>query len=151
MAQYNPNFTPPVATQTTELYYAESETGNATQVYGVQGIPTLTQASEDITYRTLESKEEFGAPGIKPFSAIEINLLLYAEQHASLSEMDGKTLWWYVKYPQEYGIAVKWKGKMSYNLDSIEMDDMCKAVLKIYKDTVPTEITATEIPGVSGK
>lgn len=140
MAEYNPSFTPPTATQTTELYYSETESGSATQVFGVQGIPALTQASEDITYRTLESKEEFGAPGIKPFSAIEVSLLLYKEQHTALKALDGKTLWWYVKYPEDYGLIMKWQGKMSYNLDSIEMDDMCKSVLKIYKSTTPEEV-----------
>lgn len=140
MAQFNPSFTAPVATKRTELYYSQQETGTATQIFGVQGIPALTQTTEDITYRTLESEEEFGAPGIKAFAAIEITVLLYKEQHETLKALDGKELWWYVKYPDVYGITYKWKGQMSYTLDSLELDDMCKATLKIYKSSTPVEV-----------
>lgn len=141
MAKYNPEYTAPSATQLSELYYATTESGAAKQIFGVQGIPRIQEPSEDITYRTLESDEEFGAPGIKPFSALEVTLLLYKEQHEQLKALDGQTLWWYVKYPDEYGIIRKWQGKMAYILESLELDDMCKSVLKIYKATTPEEVS----------
>lgn len=140
MAQYNPSFTPPVATSTTELWYATTESGAATQVFGVQGIPRITSPADDITYRTLESTQEFGAPGTQAFESIEITLLLYKEQHEALKALDRQSLWWYVKYPETYGIIMKWQGQMNYILESIDLDDMCKATLKIYKDTVPEEV-----------
>lgn len=141
MAEYNTAFTPPVATATTELYYAKTETEKPTQVFGVQGIPALTQPADDITYRTLESTEEFGAPGVKPFSAIEVTLLLYKEQYAAMKELSGE-LYWYVKLPESYGIIVKWKGGFSFTLAGLDLDDMCKCTLKIYKSTKPEEVAA---------
>lgn len=142
MAKFNPAFTPPVSTALTELWYSETETGAPTQIFGVQEIPRLNEPAEDITYRTLESDEEFATPGIKPYSSIEVPILLYKEQAAALEALDGETLWWYVKYPESYGIIKKWKGRLKYSDDGFPLDDMCKAVLKIYKDSTPTKVTA---------
>lgn len=62
MAQNDPSLTPPVASKFTELWYASTEDTSLKQVFGVQSIPTVISASEDITYRTLESDTEFSVP-----------------------------------------------------------------------------------------
>ena len=92
MAKYNAEFTPPSATVLTELYYAETDTVAPTQVFGVQGIPEVDTPPDDITYRTLESDVEFGVPGVKPFSAIEVEILYYKEQYTTLKALEGKNL-----------------------------------------------------------
>lgn len=140
MAEFNPAFTPPVATATTELWYAETETGAATQVFGVQGIPNPDTPPDDITYKTLESTEGFSAPGTKPATTIEIELILYKEQYESLKALDRTALWWYVKYPESYGIIRKWQGKFVLYLSDITLDDMCKCRIKLYRDTKPTDV-----------
>lgn len=98
MAKYNAEFTPPSATMLTELYYAETDTVAPTQVFGVQGIPEVDTPPDDITYRTLESDVEYGVPGVKPFSAIEVEILYYKEQYTALKALEGQNLFWYQQH-----------------------------------------------------
>lgn len=145
MAKAPQNYSSPRTTALTELWYSTDGTAAAVQVFGVQGIPRLTAPPEDITYQTLESDEEFGAPGIKAFEAIEITLLYYKEQHAALKALDGDELHWYVKLPGSDGIILHWRGTMSYILEGQELSDMLKSVIKIGKSTTVEEVSS--IPG----
>ena len=135
MAEFNPAFTPPVATATTELWYAETETGAATQIFGVQGIPNPDTPPDDITYKTLESTEGFSAPGTKPATTIEIELILYKEQYETLKQALNRAF-----NKIDYGIIRKWKGKFVLSLSDITLDDMCKCRIKLYRDTKPTDV-----------
>lgn len=157
MAKYNTEFTPPSATVLTELYYAETDTVAPTQVFGVQGIPEVDTPPDDITYRTLESDVEFGVPGVKPFSAIEVEILYYKEQYTTLKALEGKNLFWYVKLPDNTAgstpaaksLVKKWKGDFRITLAALELDDMVKCMLKIYKATAPEDLT-TGLPTGGG-
>ena len=157
MAKYNAEFTPPSATMLTELYYAETDTVAPTPVFGVQGIPEVDTPPDDITYRTLESDVEYGVPGVKPFSAIEVEILYYKEQYTALKALEGKNLFWYVKLPDNTAgstpaaksLVKKWKGDFRITLAALELDDMVKCTLKIYKATAPEDLT-TGLPTGDG-
>jgi hypothetical protein len=141
MAEVNTTFTPPSPTMTTELYYKKS--GATTQVFGVQSIPPFQGTPEDLTYRTLESTEEFAAPGVKAFSAIEVECLLYKEQwEAMIALSNGDDVDWYVKLPDDYEKVFHWKGKFILTLASIDLDSMYMCTLKIYKSTQVEELSA---------
>lgn len=150
MAQSNPALTPPAATMYTELWYASTEDTGLKQVFGVQSIPTIISAPEDITYRTLESGTEFAVPGVRPYETIEIETLFYKEQYNELKAVEtaGTIPWWYVKLPDASAgsasgakpLVIKWRGAMSVALADISMDDMVRATLTIGKSTVPEAI-----------
>lgn len=147
MAKESNNFTAPAATMLTELWYAEKEDTGLVQVFGNQSIPEIDTPPDDITYRTLESDVEFGLPGVKAFSAIEVECLFYREQFTALRTLAdaGKELYWYVKLPDSTAgsganakpLTIKWQGKFSITLGEIALDDMIKTKLKIYKATKP--------------
>jgi len=148
MATSNPNFTPPVASKNTELYYATEEDTGLVQVFGVQSIPQIITTAEDITYRTLESDTEFSTPGVRPYETIEIETLYYKEQFTALKtvEKSGESPWWYVKLPNASApsggkpTVIKWRGALSVAMSAIELDDMVRSTLKIGKSTEPTEL-----------
>ena len=133
MAQNDPSLTPPVASKFTELWYASTEDTSLKQVFGVQSIPTVISASEDITYRTLESDTEFSVPG---------------EQYDALKALEsaGTIPWWYVKLPDSSAgtsgkpTVIKWRGALSVALSEIALDDMIRSTLTIGKSTVPETI-----------
>lgn len=150
MAQSNPTLTPPVATKFTELWYATTEDTGLKQVFGVQSIPTIISAPEDITYRTLESDTEFAVSGVRPFETIEIETLYYKEQYEELKavEKSSSMPFWYVKLPDgTAGSAsgakadvIKWRGSLSVSLSELALDDMIRSTLTIGKSTVPETI-----------
>ena len=148
MAEVSSTLTPPVASVTTELYYAETEDTGLKQVFGVQSIPTIISAPEDITYRTLESRTEFAVQGVRAYETIEIELLYYKEQYSALATLEeaGDPIYWYVKLPDASAgsgasakpLVVKWQGSVSVSLAEVALDDMVKCTLKIGKSSVPT-------------
>lgn len=148
MAQNDPSLTPPVASKFTELWYASTEDTSLKQVFGVQSIPTVISASEDITYRTLESDTEFSVPGVRPYETIEIETLYYKEQYDALKALEsaGTIPWWYVKLPDSSAgtsgkpTVIKWRGALSVALSEIALDDMIRSTLTIGKSTVPETI-----------
>ena len=150
MAEFSTTLTPPVASATTELYYAETEDTDLKQIFGVQSIPAIISAPEDVTYRTLESRTEFATQGVRAYEAIEIELLYYKEQYTALAALEsgGKVPYWYVKLPDASAgsgasakpLVVKWQGSMSVSIAEVALDDMVKCTLKIGKSSVPETI-----------
>lgn len=145
MAEFNPAYTEPTASPTTELYYATTEDTGLKQVFGVQGVPTPFGAPDDITYRTLESWSEFGVPGVSPFTAIEVSVVHYKEQYTTMEALNNTDLWWYIKLPTTNEFAAKWKGKFKISLSDIELDNMIMDTLKIYKSTTPEILTVLPV------
>lgn len=155
MATYNPALTPPAATKFTELWYATEEDTDLKQVFGVQSIPVIVSAPEDITYRTLESDTEFSVDGVRPFENINIETLYYKEQQDELKALEKSKIipWWYVKLPDiTAGTSagakpdvIKWRGTLAVALSEIPLDDMIRATLTIGKTTVPEIIDG--LPG----
>lgn len=150
MATSNPALTPPAASKYTELWYAATEDTGLKQVFGVQSIPTIISAPEDITYRTLESDTEFAVPGVRPYETIEIETLYYQEQFDELKTLEESNTipWWYVKLPDITAgsgasakpTVIKWRGAVSVALSEIALDDMIRSTITIGKSTVPETI-----------
>lgn len=148
MAQTNASYTQPAATMLTELWYAETEDTGLVQVFGNQSIPQVDTPPDDIVYRTLESDTEFGVPGVRAFSAIELECLFYPEQFTAMKALAdaGKELFWYVKLPESSAgegkepLVIKWKGAFHISIAEIALDDMVKTALKIYKSSKPAYI-----------
>lgn len=148
MAEVNPSLTPPVSTKQTELWYAAAEDTGLKQVFGVQGIPQIISAPEDVTYRTLESGTEFAVPGVRPYETIEVETIYYPEQHTELIALEktGVAPWWYVKLPDssaatgEKPQVIKWRGALSVSIAELELDGTVKAMLTIGKSSVPETI-----------
>lgn len=133
-------YTPPSAATLTELYYATEAAGTEMkQIFGVQSIPPVITAKEDITYRTLESATEFAVKGVRPYETIEVECMLYKEQYAEIKTLsDGdKELWWFVKLPDTQKMVLKWRGSVDISISEIALDDMLKTVIKIGKSTDP--------------
>ena len=149
MAEISTTLTPPSATMKTELWYKAS-TGTLTQVFGVQSIPPVKTAAEDITYGSLESSSEFAVKGTRKFESIEVETILYKEQFKALTLLDEaeETLEWFVKTPANIGIILSWKGGIDVSMAEIAMDDMYKSTLKIGKVTVP--VMLDEMPSTFG-
>lgn len=144
MAEISKTFTAPSATIKTELWYKAKE-GTLTQVFGVQSIPSITPAKEDITYRTLESSTEFALSGVTPHESLEIECIGYPEQLKAIKLLeDAGDLDWYVKLPDTFkttgdtgAMTIHWKGDVSINLAEVALDDTIKTTIKIGKSTVP--------------
>lgn len=132
-----------------ELYYAVTEDTGLTQVFGLQGIPVISAAKEDVTYRTLESDEEFAVKGRRPRETIEITLVSQRKQHDALKALANSDAfpWWYVKLPDSYTAAgeskpkvIKWKGSVDLTFAEISLDGMIQDTLTLGKSTIPEEI-----------
>lgn len=147
MAQQSTSLTPPAATMLTELWYAQTEDTGLVQVFGNQTIPEIETPPDDVTYRTLESDTEYGVPGVRAFTAIEVEGLFYKEQFTTMRALaeSNKELFWYVKLPDSTAgtaegakpIVIKWKGAFRIGIGEVALDDMVKTKMKIYKVTKP--------------
>lgn len=149
MATNNPTLTAPAPTVFTELWYAEAEDTGLKQIFGVQSVPSIISAPEDVTYRALESDTEFAVPGVRPYESIEIEILYYKEQWAELKAAEAKhaEVWFYVKMSDQSAggdgnkpTVIKWRGSMAVSLSEITLDDMYKCMLKAGKSTVPQTV-----------
>ena len=78
--------TPKVSTLST-LWYADTKSGERTQVAFVQEIPALKSAKEPITYSALDLDEEQQAKGSRKAETLTIPLLFTEEQHDKLSAL----------------------------------------------------------------
>lgn len=143
MSQTAPTtYTPPAATVFTELYYSETETGELTQIFGVQAIPSPITAKEDITYRTLESEIEFAVKGVRPYEPIEVECIWFTEQYDALDDLAeaDEELWYFVKLPDSQKTVFKWRGSIDISPAEIALDDMLRTVIKLGKSTKPTRL-----------
>lgn len=133
----------------TELYYSTSKGTGLKQIFGLQGVPVISAAKESITWRTLESDEEFSSKGRRPSETIEVNLVSQRKQHDELKALsDADTmLWWYLKLPSSYtaeGVSgdkvVEWQGSIDLTFGEISLDSTIQDVLTIGKSTIPEEL-----------
>lgn len=149
MAMSDPTLGTPSSDVGVELWYAETEDTGLKQIFGPQSIPVISAAKEDITYRVLESDEEFSVKGRRPRETIEIEMISQRAQHDTLKALADKDaqLWWYVKLPDSYTATgssdpkvIKWKGSIDLTFSEIGLDDMLRDILTIGKTTKPEEI-----------
>ncbi|MCI9087811.1 MAG: hypothetical protein HFJ32_04585 [Clostridia bacterium] len=130
--------TPDVSTLT-KVYYAESKTGERTQVAFAEEIPALEEAPEQITATVLDLDYEIARPGLKKAGTIEIPILFTHTQHKKLRELKGKDLYWFFEMPSntaetEGKPLVRYlQGNSVLTMDAITAGEFLKDKLTIYK------------------
>lgn len=138
--------TPKVSTLST-LWYANTLTGERTQVAYVQEIPPLKSAKEAITYNALDLEEEQQAKGSRKAEVLTIPLLFTETQHdklKKLSESD-EEYYWFIKLPDstasEAGkpLVFNFTGACDLGMDTIAIDDLLKENLTLYRSSKVNE------------
>ena len=82
-----------------KVFYAETKTGERTQVAFVEKIPVLEEAPDQITGSALDLDYEFAQPGIKKASNIELDIYYTHTQHKTLRTLKDKELYWFFQNP----------------------------------------------------
>lgn len=142
----NNGATPKVSTLST-LWYAETLTGERTQVAYVQEIPPLKTAKEAITYNALDLEEEQQAKGSRKAETLTIPLLFTETQHDTLKALadSDEEYYWFVKMPDATASTVNkplvfnFTGACDLSGDTIAIDDMLKENLTIYRSSKVNE------------
>lgn len=134
--------TPKVSTLST-LWYADSKSGERTQVAYVQEIPALKSAKEAITYNALDLDEEQQAKGSRKAETLTIPLLFTEEQHDKLSALanSDNEYHWFIKLPDGTAstegkpLVFNFTGACDLGMDTIAIDDLLKENLTIYRSS----------------
>lgn len=131
--------TPDVSTLT-KVWYAETLTGEKTQVSFTEEIPELEEAPESITATVLDLDYELSQPGIRKAGTIEIPVLYTHTQHKRLGNLDkNKEYYWFFELPEataetEGKPLVRYlTGKARISMDAIAPEEFIKDKLTIYK------------------
>lgn len=131
--------TPDVSTLT-KVWYAETLTGEKTQVSFTEEIPELEEAPESITATVLDLDYELSQPGIRKAGTIEIPVLYTHTQHKRLGALDkNKEYYWFFELPEataetEGKPLVRYlTGKARISMDAIAPEEFIKDKLTIYK------------------
>ena len=136
----------PDVTTLTKVWYAETLTGEKTQVSFTEEIPELEEAPDAITATVLDCDYELSQPGIRKASKIEIPVLYTHTQHKRLKGLDkDKEYYWFFELP-EATAETKGKqlvryltGKARISMDTISPEDFIKDKLTIYKTSAVDE------------
>lgn len=134
--------TPKVSTLST-LWYADSKSGERTQVAYVQEIPPLKSAKEAITYNALDLDEEQQAKGSRKAETLTIPLLFTEAQHDKLKALadSDNEYYWFIKLPDATASAegkplvFNFTGACDLGMDTIAIDDLLKENLTIYRSS----------------
>lgn len=130
--------TPDVSTLT-KVYYAESKTGERTQVAFAEEIPALEEAPEQITATVLDLDYEIAKPGVKKAGTIELPILYTHTQHKALRNLKGTELYFYFELPANTAetagkpLVRYCKGNCVLTMDTITAGEFLKDKLTIYK------------------
>lgn len=135
----------PDVTTLTKVWYAETLTGEKTQVSFTEEIPELEEAPDAITATVLDCDYELSQPGIRKASKIEIPVLYTHTQHKRLRELDkDKEYYWFFELPES--TAEKGKqlvryltGKVRISMDTLSPEEYIKDKLTIYKTSAVEE------------
>lgn len=138
--------TPKVSTLST-LWYANTLTGERTQVAYVQEIPPLKSAKEAITYNALDLDEEQQAKGSRKAETLTIPLLFTEKQHDKLKELadSDDEYFWFIKLPDSTAtvsgkpLVFYFTGACDLGLDTIAIDDLLKENLTVYRSSKVSE------------
>lgn len=137
----------PKSSTLTKLYYAETKTGERTQVGYVQSIPEFLTAPEPITYSALDIEDERQTAGRKKAENLEIEFLYRESQYDAIKAIEtAKTeVYWFIQLPEETaettGQPLTWnfKGTCFLGMSEIAIDDMLKSKLTIYRSSAIEE------------
>lgn len=136
----------PDVTTLTKVWYAETKTGERTQVSFTEEIPELEEAPDAITATVLDLDYELSQPGIRKASQIEIPVLYTHTQHKRLKALDkDKEYYWFFELPEataetEGKPLVRYlTGKARISMDTISPEEFIKDKLTIYKTSAVEE------------
>ncbi len=145
MAQSPTGYSSPSTGVFTEVWISPNKTGDdIVQIFGVQTLPNLKTAKNDVTYTVLESDEERAVKGIRPFEALEFETIMYKEQALALEDLANlnQDIRWYVKYPDGYNMVYTWEGSFDIANSTISNDSMLLNTIKGGKSTNAELITS---------
>ena len=137
--------TMPSASTLTKVFYAETLTGEKTQVAFVEEIPALEEAPDQITGKALDLDYEFTAPGIRKASTIELPVYYTHTQHKKLRDLQDKNLYWFFQNPASTAPADSdplvryFQGIMKLTTDKVSAGEFIKDKMTIYKNTAVEE------------
>ncbi len=136
----------PYSTMLSKLYYAESKTGEKTQVAYVQEIPEFDPAPEGIEWSALDTDFTGQVPGRRSADTIAIPVLFTEEQHDTLKALDKATdYWWFIELPSETAsqtgkpVVFYFQAKVRLGMAALSVDEMLKETLTLYKSTAVEE------------
>lgn len=132
----------------TTLWYSRTKTGEKTQIANVQGIPSMREPRETVTYDALDYESERQAKGGRKASTRNINVLYTEQQHKTLrgiSDSD-ENYFFFIKYAdstkdQEDGaLVMTFEAQIDLSNDEIPAgDEMYQDVLTFYVSSEVTE------------
>ena len=123
-----------------KVFYAETKTGERTQVAFVEKIPGLEEAPDQITGSALDLDYEFAQPGLKKASNIELDIYYTHTQHKTLRTLKDKELYWFFQNPAHTApsggkpIVRTLKGKMFVTMQEVSVGEYLKDKMTIYKN-----------------
>ena len=137
----------PKTSTLTKLFYAETKTGERTQVGFVQSIPEFLTPPEPITYSALDIDDERQVAGRKKAENIEIEFLYRESQYDAIKalETEKKNLYWFIQLPEETaeeaGKPLTWNFQATcfLGMSEIAIDDMLKSKLTLYRNSAIEE------------
>lgn len=135
----------PYASTMTKLYFADSLTGEKTQIGLVQSIPEFLTVPEAITYSALDIDDERQVAGRRKAESLEIEFIFTEEQYDAVKAVEGETKYWFIQLPEDKAVTdgkpLTWyfQGKCYVGMSEIAIDDMLKSKLTIYRNTAIEE------------
>ena len=136
----------PNTTILSKLYYSESLNGEKKQVSWVQEIPDFDTAPDGIEWSALDTDYTGQEPGRKSGDPIAIPILFTKTQHSQLKALDKKKIYyWFILLPEdcvdegEQPPCFYFQGKVRLGMNALEIDEMLKETITIYKSTAVEE------------
>ncbi len=136
----------PYSTILSKLHFAESKTGERTQVAYVQEIPEFDPAPEGIEWSALDTDYTGQVPGRRSADTIAIPVLFTEEQHDTLKALDKATdYWWFIELPAETAsqtgkpVVFYFQAKVRLGMNALAVDEMLQETLTLYKSTAVEE------------
>ena len=129
-----------------KLFYADSDTGERTQIAFTEEIPALEEAPEQITGTAVDIDYEFSRPGKVKAGTIEVPVFYTHTQHKRLKEIERKDKVFFVEYPEntapssEQALIKKFTGSLVVVGDTLSNDEWIKDTVTIYRTSKVEEI-----------
>lgn len=129
-----------------KLYYAETKTGERTQISLIEEIPPLEEAPEQITGSALDIDYEFSRAGKVKAGTIEIPVYYTHTQHKTLKAVQIKDLYFFVQYPEstaptgETPLIKMFQGQLTQVGDTLTDEEWIKDIVTIYRASAVEEM-----------
>ena len=131
-----------------KLFYADSDTGERTQIAFTEEIPALEEAPEQITGTSVDIDYEFSRPGKVKAGTIEVPVFYTHTQHKRLKEIERQDKVFFVEYPEntapsgEQALIKKFTGSLVVVGDTLSNDEWIKDTVTLYRTSKVEEIYA---------